>query len=85
MFFNHFNIFYNYIYVSFVLRRCMPLSQPSSKVVVAPTGLWGALSKELPELPCLELYFTEDKYKKTMLLEIYQGVAFCFTFEINKG
>lgn len=41
----------------------MPLSQPNGKAVVVPIGLWGALSKEPPELRCLALYLTVDKYK----------------------
>lgn len=44
----------------------MPLSQPNSKAVVVPIGLWGALSKEPPELRCLELYLTENKYKNNV-------------------
>lgn len=58
------------IYVSLVLHRCMLLSQPESKVGVGPIGLWGALSKEPPELRCLELCLTKRINIKTVSLKI---------------
>lgn len=57
--------------MSLVLRRCVLLSQPVSKVGVGAIGLWGALSKEPPELRCLELCLTKwINIKKTVSLKM---------------
>lgn len=41
----------------------MPLSLLGGRVGAVPTGLWGALSLEPPELRCLEFDLTKENKK----------------------
>lgn len=62
------------IYPSLALQRCKgsPLSL-LGKEGAGPTGLWGALSLEPPELRCLELDLSKEWKAVVHMRDLWRG------------